>query len=308
MKIRLSTIIFSLLLASCSSNSFYVYLDGKKTDQEGFYEYTPSVEIEEYSKTFSTVTSRIATLGVLDSSKNLEFRFLEPLPEKAKEKIVIVMPGNMGVWLLLMPTVNLLIDEGYHVAFIDYHGEKNGLRADKKKDWGEKEIDELIFLTHGLKSIDKFKGYEIGYFGTSLGSLVGLAAISESAKIDCFVAEGMPVNPRKSAESILDNSFWMRLFIDLDDYSDLISRFKPKNNLEEIDKNTPIYFFWGDDDNYYFEQDWKSLEKYFLENFPNGKVNIFEDAKHSNRLGNKITPEKFDEINNSIIQFFNENL
>lgn len=307
MKIKM-LIVLSVFLASCSKNTFYVYLDGKETEKEGFYEYTPSVLIDNYSNTFSTVVSRFSSISFKNDSLDLKFRFLEPLPEKAKEKIIAVMPGNQGVWLLLMPTVNLLLNEGYHIVFIDYYGEENGNRADKEKDWGEGEIDELVLLTQGLKTMDNFKEYKIGFFGSSLGSLVGLAAMSQTDNIDCYVGEGMPVNPRRSAENVLDESFWAGLFVDLDDYDELINKYDPKNNLENIDPNKAIYFFWGDDDDYYFEEDWNPISDYFLKKFPKGKIKIFEDAIHSNRLGNKITPQKFDEINQSIIQFFNENL
>jgi dienelactone hydrolase len=301
-------ILASIFLASCSSNSYYLYLDGKDLDKNGFKEYTPSVTIGEYSNTFSSAVGRFVTLNIEDEKSKLDFRLVQPKEDNINNKLIIMMPGHQGVWLSLMPTANLLLNKGYHIIFIDYYGEKNGLRAENEKDWGEKEVDELVFLVENVNKIESFKDYKIGYFGTSLGTLVGLSAMTKTNKMSCFVGEGMPVNPRRSAENILDETFWMDLFIDLDDYNNLITSYNPESNLKTIEKSKALYFFWGDDDKYYFEEDWLPLEEYLINNFPKSKSIIFENAKHTNRLGSDITPEKFEEINNSILEFFNENL
>lgn len=306
MKLKL-ILTLSILLASCTSNSYYIYLDGKDIGDEGYSNYTPSVEINDYSNTFTSAIGRFATL-TLEEDKKLDFRIIQPKQSLVNDKLIIMMPGHQGIWMSLMPLANILLNEGYHIIFIDYYGEPNGLRAEKDKNWGEKEIDELVLLANSLDKVKGFENYKIGYFGSSLGTLVGLSALSQTDKIDCYVGEGMPVNPRRSAENIVNKSFWTRLFIDLDEYDDLINKYNPKNNLEKTHKNTSLYFFWGDDDEYYFEEDWVPISELLKSNFPNSKYMIFENAKHSNRLGKDITKEKFDEINQSILQFFNENL
>ncbi|MDC1068725.1 prolyl oligopeptidase family serine peptidase [Candidatus Kapabacteria bacterium] len=301
-------LILILLLASCSTSKFYIGLDGTSIGDDDFYIYSPSVEKDNVTSTFTKSQSRFGTITANKENTKLKFRYLEPKKEIAKEKIIIMMPGNQAVWLSLMPTASLLLNEGYHLVIIDYYGEKNGFRSEKKKDWAEKEIDEIILLTEVLQSIDNFRTYDIGYFGSSLGSLAGLRATAETSIIKCFVGEGTPVNPRKSAENILDKSFWLDLWIDLDDYEELIKKLDPIKNLKTIGGKTSVYLFWGDDDEYVFEDKLQKIKNVLDSNSDKNAYKVFKDAKHSNRLGLEISPEKFHEINNSIIKYFNENL
>jgi pimeloyl-ACP methyl ester carboxylesterase len=182
----------SLLVLALCCTGFTVFA-GKP---ERKYEKTPADFNLKY-KQDSVLTADAIRLSVWD---------YEPAGKDSVLKPVIVMAygdaGNMSYWI---EQASALVTAGYRVITFDYrgYGTSDDFLINENQLYYNEFGDDLVAVLDYTKS--KYPNQKCGFYGLSMGTLVGVLALSKTkTTIDFFIGEGFVVNPHKIAEKLTD--------------------------------------------------------------------------------------------------------
>lgn len=130
----------------------------------------------------------------------------EPVGKDSVLKPVIVMAygdaGNMSYWI---EQAAALVTAGYRVITFDYrgYGASDDFLIDENQLYYNEFGDDLAAILDYTKS--KYPNQKCGFYGLSMGTLVGILALSKPRMtVDFFIGEGFVINPHKIAEQLTD--------------------------------------------------------------------------------------------------------
>ena len=130
----------------------------------------------------------------------------EPAGKDSVLKPVIVMAygdaGNMSYWIEQAST---LVTAGYRVITFDYrgYGTSDDFLINENQLYYNEFGNDLAAILDYAKS--KYPNQKCGFYGLSMGTLVGVLALSKTkTPIDFFIGEGFVINPHKIAEKLTD--------------------------------------------------------------------------------------------------------